>query len=137
VATTTTSATGGVGGPGPDWGALANRATTFLEALAATVTPSRDAQLVTDYYDALTGALGRPQGVFTFEVDRSKKVVTVYDAPSEAAFYRLGDFGPGGKRSDGSYTSNTIPLGSADPAKPFAVELYDADKILIARGVSR
>lgn len=134
---TMTSPPGGAGGTGPDWGALASRATTFLEVLAATVSPTREAQLVTDYYEALTGALGRPRGVFTFEVNQSEKLITVYDAPAEAAFYRLGDFGPGGKRADGRFSSNTLPLGSVDPAKPLSVELYDADWILIARGVIR
>ena len=141
MATTTTTSTGspgGSGGSGPDWGALASRASTFLETLASTLSPSREAQLVTDYYEALTGALGRPRGVFTFDVDRSKKQITVYDSPTAAAFYRIGDFSPGGKRADGAYgSSDTIPLGRVDPAKPLSVELYDMDKILIARGMSR
>lgn len=138
MATTTTTSTGaasGSGGSGPDWGALAERAAAFLETLAGTVSQSREAQLVTQYYEDLLGALGRPRGVFTFKVDRSKKLILVSGEPAEAASYRIGDFGPGGKRAEGVYTPNTIPLGSVDPAK-LSVELYDGNKVLIARGVS-
>lgn len=131
MATTTTPPS-----PSPDWQALAETGLGFLKALAATVTLSPEQEAVAAFYRALTGAFGRPSKTLSVQVD--KKTVTVVDPPEEAAHYRIGNFGSGGARDEDSFTSNTITLTTVDPTKtPLVVELYDADMVLLARGVIR
>src|SRR6266511_454604 len=138
VATTPTTPTT----PSPDWQKLAAQATEFLGVLAATVSPDGEQKAVAEDFSALTGALGRPLRAFTVQIDEANKVLTVIDPPEGAESYRVGDLGPGGKFDQGKFTPNTITLKKADPttlknADPtivaFTVELYDADKVLLAR----
>jgi len=134
VASTTTPSTTS----GPDWQELAERGLGFLEALAATVTPTPEQETAADNFVALTGALGRPARVLRVEIDRATKTLTVVDPPEGASTYRVGGFAPGEKPDEDSFTSNTITLRNVDPTKtPLVVELYDDDKVLLARGVIR
>jgi hypothetical protein len=131
VATTTTPPSSS-----PDWQELAETGLGFLKALAATVTPSPEQQAVADFYRALTGAFGRPSKTLSVRVNANNSV-TVVDPPEEAAHYRIGNFGSGGTREEGSF-SNPITLKTVDPTRtPLIVELYDADMVLLARGVIR
>lgn len=133
ASTTTTSTTSG-----PDWQELAERGLGFLEALAATVTPTPEQETAAANFVALTGALGRPARVLRVEIDKTKNTLTVVDPPEAASTYRVGGFAPGEKPDEGSFTSNTITLKNVDPTKtPVVVELYDGDKVLLARGAVR
>jgi hypothetical protein len=110
------------------------KASGFLEALAETVTPTRDEQLATDYYEALRSALGRPATIGV-SIDKTKKTVTVLQPPAGVSTFRVGDLRPHGKREQGAFTTNTITLTKVDPTKPLIVELYDRSKTVVARAI--
>lgn len=134
MATTTTTSTA----PGPDWGALAQQGLGFLEALAATVTPTSEEKVASSNFDALVGALGHPPDLNVQLNAAQPKVVIVQKPPDGVDNYRIGDFRTGGTREAGKFdvTTGTIKLKSVDLTKrTVPLELYDKRGVLLARVV--
>jgi hypothetical protein len=110
-----------------------------LESVSSAVTPSGETDTAKNF-DSYQRAGNRPPSL-TFQVDDRKDptVIEVVRPPSEAVWYRVGNFGPRGRFDEGGFdvASPTINL-SVDVDRTrgsFPLELYDPEGLLLARGI--